>query len=145
VQGATKGFSALFGGRLAKWLTTHYNLQVRLLIPAGMNQPLPAAARAAYEGPFATPASRLPTWIFPKELVHSHAYLAEVEVGLAALRAKPTLFLWGEADGAFRQPELHRLQQHLPNHHVLLLPKIKHFIQENAPEEISAAILGFAR
>nr|WP_281421294.1 alpha/beta fold hydrolase [Hymenobacter profundi] len=138
-------FSKLFGSSLFRWLNRYYNLIARLLIPAGMNRQLNEAELAAYLGPFATPASRLPTWILPKEITHSHAYLAEVEAGLAKLREKPALLIWGEADGAFREPDRRRLQQHLPAHQVLLLPQVKHFIQENAPQEISTAILAHER
>jgi haloalkane dehalogenase len=109
----------------------------RWLILAGINRPLTPAELAAYLGPFSTPASRLPTWIFPKEITGSRAYLTEVEAGLARSV--------GEADGAFRQPDRLRLQQYFPTHRVCLLPHAKHFIQENAPAEICAAIRAFAQ
>lgn len=138
-------FSKLFGGRLARWLITRYNVLARWLIPAGINRQLTPAELAAYLGPFSTPASRLPTWVFPKEITGSRAYLTEVEAGLARLRDKPALVVWGEADGAFRQPDRLRLQQYFPTHRVCLLPHAKHFIQENAPDEICAAIQTFAQ
>lgn len=136
-------FSKLFGGRLARFLIRRYNLLARWLIPAGTNRKLSPAELAAYFGPFPTPDSRLPTWVLPKEIVGSEAYLAEVETGLARLRDKPALIVWGEADGAFRKPERERLQTYFPHQRQLLLPKAKHFIQENAPDEISAAIREF--
>jgi len=138
-------FSKLFGSRLARWLITRYNVLARWLIPAGINRKLSAAELAAYLGPFSTPAARLPTWVFAKEITGSRAYLTEVEAGLAQLRDKPALVVWGEADGAFREPDRRRLQQYFPTHRVCLLPQAKHFIQENAPAEISAAIRAFAQ
>ena len=137
-------FSKLFGSRLARFLIRRYNALARWLIPAGTNRKLTPAELAAYFGPFPTPDSRLPTWVLPKEIVGSAAYLAEVEAGLAQLRDKPALIVWGEADGAFRKPDRERLQGYFPNQRVLLLPQAKHFIQENAPDEISAAIREFA-
>ncbi len=92
-------------------------------------------------GPFPTPASRLPMWIFAHQIRASAEYLTEVEVGLSALKEKPALIIWGEADGAFRTPDRLRLMEHFPNHRVCLLPEAKHFIQENAPDAICAAIL----
>lgn len=146
-QGSTglTGFSKLFGSRLARWFIMRYNALARWLIPAGINRKLTTAELAAYLGPFPTPTSRLPTWVFPREIIGSQAYLTKVEAGLAKLRAKPALVVWGEADGAFRQPDRLRLQQYFPNHRVCLLPQAKHFIQENAPDDICAAIRAFAQ
>ena len=80
------------------------------------NQPKtsPAEELAAYMGPFPTPDSRLPTWIFPKEIVNSKEYLTEVEAGLSKLKEKPALIIWGEADGAFREPDRIRFTNFFP-------------------------------
>ena len=101
---------------------------------------LTALELAAYLGPFPTPASRLPTWIFAREIRGSAAYLAEVEAGLARLADTPALIVWGDADGAFRAPDRDRFARLFPDHHVVNLPGAKHFIQENAPDAIAAAI-----
>lgn len=136
-------FSKIFGSGLARFLIRRFNLLAKWLIPAGTNRKLTGAELAAYMGPFPTPDSRLPTWIFPKEILGSKAYLTEVETGLARLKEKPALIVWGEADGAFRTPDRLRLMEHFPNHQVCLLAGKKHFIQENAPHEICAAILNW--
>lgn len=143
-KGGMIAFSLFFGNRLARFLITRYNALARWLIPAGTNRQLTEAELSAYLAPFSTPVSRLPTWIFPKAIRGSKTYLTEVEAGLARLREKPALIVWGEADGAFRKAERLRLIACFPNHHVRLLPTAKHFIQENAPDEISAAIREFA-
>ena len=80
-------------------------------------------------------------WIFAHEILASAEYLAEVETRLSALKDKPALIVWGEADGAFGTPNRLRLMEHFPSHRVCLLAGAKHFIQENAPDEICAAIL----
>lgn len=134
-------FSKILGNGLARFLITRYNALVKWLIRAGINRTLTEPELAAYMGPFLTPESRIPTWIFAKEILKSEAYLAEVEAGLASLREKPALVVWGEADGAFRKSARLLLMKHFPNHRVCLLPEAKHFIQENAPDEICTAIL----
>ncbi|NEU70225.1 DASH family cryptochrome [Spirosoma agri] len=144
-KGGMVGFSLVFGNLLARFLITRYNILAKWLIPAGTNRQLTKAERCAYMAPFSTPASRLPTWVFPKQIRASKAYLTEVEAGLARLRDKPALVVWGEADGAFGQSERLRLLGYFPNHRVQLLPNAKHFIQENAPDEICAAILESVR
>lgn len=133
-------FSRVVGNPLARLLIERYNALAKWLIPAGTNRKLTEAELAAYMGAFATPASRLPTWIFAHQILASRDYLAEVEAGLARLRSKPALVVWGEQDGAFREPERLRLQSYFAHCEVRLLPEAKHFIQENAPKEICAAI-----
>lgn len=134
-------FSKVVGSGLSKLLTTRYNALARWLIPAGINRKLSEQELAAYMGPFRTVDSRLPMWIFAHQILASSEYLAQVEAGLSTLREKPALVVWGEADGAFRAPDRLRLLRHFPNHRVRLLHGAKHFIQENAPDEICAEIL----
>lgn len=134
-------FSRIFGSGFARFLITRYNTLAKWLIPAGINRKLTEQELAAYMGPFATPGSRLPTWIFARNILASEDFLSEVEAGLSKLREKPALIVWGEADGAFRTPDRLRLMGHFPDHRVCLLKGAKHFIQENAPDGISAAIL----
>lgn len=138
-------FSRLVGSRLGRSLITRHNALARWLIPAGTNRTLTAAELAAYLGPFPTPASRRPIWIFARQIRGSEAYLAEVEAGLARLADTPALLVWGDADGAFRAPDRDRFARLFPDHRVVDLRGAKHFIQENAPEAIAAAILAWER
>lgn len=134
-------FSKVVGSRISRFLITRYNTLARWLIPAGINRELTPAELNAYLAPFANPASRLPMWIFARQILGSREFLAEVEGNLSKLRAKPALIVWGQADGAFGEGDRRRLAGHFPRHRVCLLPDAKHFIQENAPDSISAAIL----
>ncbi len=134
-------FSRIVGSRLARHLIRRYNALVRWLIPAGINRTLTAAEMAAYAGPFPTPEARLPTWIFARAIRESETYLAEVEAGLARLADRPALIVWGDADGAFRAPDRDRFAELFPTHRIVDLTGAKHFIQENAPDEIASAIL----
>lgn len=137
-------FSKVVGSGPARFLITRYNALAKWLIPTGINRKLTEQEIAAYMGPFSTPALRLPMWIFARQIVASEEYLSQVEAGLSCLRDKPALVVWGEADGAFRAPDRVRLLEHFPSHRVCLLPDAKHFIQENAPNEICSAILAAA-
>jgi haloalkane dehalogenase len=57
------------------------------------------------------------------------------------LGAKPALFVWGMKDFAFKPGlSLPRMRAAFPDHVVVELPTAKHFIQEDAPEVIAAAI-----
>jgi len=138
-----KGFSYVMGNPVARYFITHRNMLARWLIPAGTNRTLTEAELAAYMGPFPTPASRLPTWIFARQIRASASYLAEVEAGLARLSDKPALIVWADADGAFGPADRDRFVRVFRKHQLIDLPGAKHFIQENAPEAIASAILNW--
>ena len=61
----------------------------------------------------------------------------------AKLGAKPALLIWGMKDFAFRPgpASLPRMRATFPDHVVVELPAAKHFIQEDAPDRIAAAIV----
>lgn len=96
-----------------------------------------------YRRPLDTPAGREPSWVFPRELIASHDFLAEVEAGLPRLRDRPVLLVWGDADIAFRSGERHRFELIFPTHTVVELPGAGHYIQEDAPVQIAAALSGW--
>jgi len=81
--------------------------------------------------------------IFPKEIMRSHEFLAGVEAGLSRLREKPVLLLWGDADTGFTETERRRFERLLPSSTTRILVGAHHFIQEDAPEQMSKEILRF--
>jgi haloalkane dehalogenase len=91
-------FSKIAGGSIGRFLILNFNAFVNLLVPFSISRRLSSAEMRAYRGPFPTRASRLPTYIFPREILHSRDYLAEVESKLARLSSKPVLILWGDRD-----------------------------------------------
>ena len=134
-------FSRLMGGPIGKLLILRANAFVNLFIPAGTRRTgPPPEVMSAYRGPFAKRADRLPTHVFPREILASRDYLAEVERGLGALRDFPTLIVWGDRDIAFRDKERQRFEQLLPNHRTVVLEGAGHFVQEDAAPEIVEAI-----
>lgn len=76
--------------------------------------------------------------MLPREITASAAFLREAARGLVALENVPTLLVWG--DRVFRHRELERFERILPNHATHVLHGAGHFIQEDAPDEIAAAI-----
>jgi haloalkane dehalogenase len=137
----TQLFSRLLGGPIGRRLIVNRNLFVERLLPTGVRQrTLPDAVMNAYRGPFPTPASRRPTAVFPREILASRPFLAEVERGLPALSDRPALIVWPTNDVAFRDRERRRWEQLFPDHTTVSLEGAGHYIQEDAPEEIVAAV-----
>jgi haloalkane dehalogenase len=94
----------------------------------------------AYRGPFPTPESRRPTHVFPREILASSTFLAEVADRLPALSERPALIVWPTKDVAFRTPERERWEALFSNHRTVMLECAGHQVQEDAGEEIVNAI-----
>jgi haloalkane dehalogenase len=137
----TQLFSRFLGGPVGKRLILNRNLFVERILPGGMRKKkLTSEEMEAYRRPFPTPQSRIPTWVFPREILRSRPFLAEVEEGLSAVADRPALIVWPTNDVAFRSPERKRWQEIFPNHRLVTLEGAAHYIQEDAPDQIVAAI-----
>jgi haloalkane dehalogenase len=134
-------FSRLFGGPIGKVAIRRYNAFVNLFIPAGVKlRPVTAQLMAAYRRPLPTPERRMPSYIFPRSILHAREFLADCEASLGALANKPALIVWGDADIAFRATERLRFEALLPNHRTVILPGAGHYIWEDAPDAIARAV-----
>jgi len=69
-------------------------------------------------------------------------WLEDLETQVKAnLASKPVLLVWGTKDMAFRPKFLARMNEVFSNRVVVELPEAKHYIQEDAPDGIIAAII----
>lgn len=134
-------FSRLFGGALGRVGIRYGNAFVNLLLRAGTRRRrLSRAEMAHYRRALPTPRAREVTWVLPRAMRASEAFLAEVDAGLSGLAHLPALIVWGEADIAFREAERRRFQDVFGRHRVVELAGAGHYIQEDAPDEIAAAV-----
>jgi haloalkane dehalogenase len=134
-------FSRFMGGPIGGALIYGANAFVNVFIPGGMKRQRPTReVMAAYRGPFPTFRSRRPMHVFPREILASRDFLAEVEAGLARLRDLPALVVWGDRDVAFQERERERFERIFPRHRTVILRGAAHYIQEDAPDEIAAAL-----
>lgn len=135
-------FSRLMGGPIGRFAIRHFNAFVNIFMRAGIKRaPLDANAWNAYRRPLSTPVRRMPSYIFPRSILHSRDFLARCESSLRALTGKPALIVWGDADIAFRAKERERFESALPDHRTVILHGAGHYIWEDAPDEIAAALL----
>jgi len=138
-----KVFSTLMGGWPGQFAAWCCNGVVRFFLSAGMERNLTDAEFAMYLAPFEEPNTRAPTHIFPAQLWDADEFLQKVYAGFPVLSDRPALIVWGLEDFAFQEPERTRFEALFPNHQTVLLKSAGHFIQEDAPEEISSAILAW--
>ncbi|HYB39592.1 MAG TPA: haloalkane dehalogenase, partial [Mycobacterium sp.] len=102
-----------------------------------------AAVMAHYRGVQPSAAARLGVAEMPKQILAARALLARLAREVPAkLGAKPALLVWGMKDFAFRPgPMIPRMRTTFPDHILVELPNAKHFIPEDAPDQIAAAII----
>jgi haloalkane dehalogenase len=137
----TQAFSRFLGGPVGRFLILRRNFFVERIIPAGVRlRKLPNGVMDAYRGPFPTPESRRPVHVFPREILASRPFLAEVADRLPTLSQRPALIVWPTRDVAFRRAERERWEGILPNHRTVVLEGAGHYVQEDACGEVVAAI-----
>jgi haloalkane dehalogenase len=133
-------FSRLMGGTVGRLAIRHLNAFVNVLLPAGTRRRLSRPEMNHYRGPFLTADARMPTYVFPREIVASRQFLAEVEDGLARLAHLPALIAWGGKDVAFGDAERRRLEAAFPRHRSVVFERAGHYLQEDVPEELASTI-----
>lgn len=139
-----ESFSRVFGGPLGRLAIRHLHAFVRILIPAGTKKAkLSKEEMQAYLQPMPTPDSRMPTFVLPRAIRKSGELMKTIEKDLGLLSNRPALILWGDKDIAFREKERKRFERIFANHTTKVLKGAGHFIWEDAPEEIAAAIREF--
>lgn len=129
------------GGPISRIAIRRYNAFVNLFIPAGIKRKkVTAELMDAYRRPLSTREGRMPSYVFARSICNSYAFLSDCEAALTALRQKPALIVWGDADIAFRSKERERFEAALPQHPTILLRGAGHYIWEDAPDEIACSI-----
>jgi haloalkane dehalogenase len=123
-------------------------LDVGRLVAAGTARDLPDEVRAAYDAPFPTPESKAGALAFP-ELVPTepeHPSAAAMNRVRDALRSweKPALVVWGADDAVLPTSVAERIVELIPGATgPELIANASHFLQEDAPDEVAAAVLRF--
>jgi haloalkane dehalogenase len=133
----TQAFSRFLGGPVGKQLILHRNFFATTVMRSSQKRPFDVEP---YARAFPTKESRIPTWVFPREILASRAFLTGVEDGLSSLADRPALIVWPDGDVAFRGPERERWESLFADHRTVMLGNVGHYIQEEAPDEIVAAI-----
>lgn len=140
---STKAFSRIMSSPPMQYAILRRNFFVERLIPAGTQRRPSAAVMEHYRAVQPSAEARKGVAELPKQILAAHPLLARLAREVPAkLGAKPALLVWGMKDFAFRPgPTIPRMRQTFPDHVLVELPEAKHFIQEDAPERIAAAII----
>lgn len=140
---ATKAFSRIMSSPPMQYAILRRNFFVERLIPAGTQHRPSAGVMEHYRAVQPNAEARRGVAEMPKQILAAHPLLARLAAEVPAkLGGKPALFVWGMKDLAFRPgPTIPRMRATFPDHVLVELPDAKHFIQEDAPDRIAAAII----
>ena len=133
----TRMFSGFLGGPIGRQLILRRNFFATTVMRSSQKRKFDVEP---YARSFPTPESRIPTWVFPREIMGSRAFLRDVEQSLSRVTSRPALILWPDGDVAFRAPERERWESLFADHETVMLEGVGHYIQEEAPDEIVEAI-----
>ncbi len=138
-------FSSFMGGPIGRMLIRRHNFFAKSIMRQafGDKEKLSAAAHEHYLRALATPEDRTGCFVFPKQIIKSTPWLAQLWHSISTLNSKPKLIVWGMKDVAFREKELKRWERTFPDARVIRLDSVGHFVQEEAPDDLAEAVVAF--
>lgn len=139
----TKIFSKVMGSWPMQRAIVQGNFFVKRLIPAGTATSLSDAVMAHYRNAQPSPQARAGVARMPKEILAARPLLERLSRDVPdKLGAKPALLVWGMKDFAFKPGRnIPQMRATFPDHVLVELPEANHYIQEDAPDRISEAII----
>jgi haloalkane dehalogenase len=134
-------FGRTIGGRPFGYLIRQHNVLVNWFMPAGHgSRKLTDAEMTHYRLALGTPERRQASATFPRSVLASRSFFAQVEAGLPSLAHLPTLIIWGDAGIALRRQELERLEATFPTHTTVVLEGAGLHTESDAPDEFVTAV-----
>ncbi len=139
--------AGVMGGKLGKFLYERFNFSPRVIMPGAYADrgKLTRAVHAQYLAPFPDRWSRgAVLWTLARALLSSGRHYEGLWRNRKALGKFPMLLIWGMQDPAFKPKALARWREAAPHAQVVELP-VGHWPQEEAPDEVIAALRDFLR
>ena len=138
-------FSSFVGGPIGRYRIRKSNYFVRSVMPSAFGDParLSASAHAQYLNALATPEDRQGCATFPHQILASSRWLGGLWGRRDRLAGKRVLLAWGMKDVGFGKKELGRWMELFPGANVVRYPDGGHYLAEEKPDELIAALRGF--
>lgn len=136
-----KVFSKVMGSGPMQRLILERNFFVERLMPAAMARKLTPGQMDHYRRVQPNPEARRGVAEMPKQILAAGPLLERLSREVPARLGTKALLVWGMKDMACRPKAiLPTMRATFPDHVVVELPGAKHYIQEDAPDEIAEAI-----
>ena len=142
---SVRAFAGVAGGPVGRYLARQHNAVVEYLMPLafGDRSRLTPAVHDHYRKPLAEPDDREGTWVFPRELIGSTDWLADIWDRRETVAGDPALLCWGMQGPLFGTRSLGRWQALFPNARTVSFPEAGHFVQEERGAEMVTEVRRF--
>lgn len=141
-QGSLRTFSIVMSTPPLQWLILQRNAFVTFIMPRSVSTPMDPAVFKTYQDAQPAPEARRGVAEFPRQIRLARPMLERL-AGEApkALGNKPMELVWAMKDPAFGNVAvMARWQRDFPKAHLTRVDNANHYIQEDAPEAIAAAV-----
>jgi len=141
-QGSLATFSVVMSSPPLQWLILHRNSFVNFIMPRSVAVPMEPAVFKSYQDAQPSPEARRGVAEFPRQIRRARPMLERLAATAPkALGDKPLELVWAMKDPAFGNAAvLARWQRDFPSANVTQLAGANHYIQEDAPEAVAAAV-----
>jgi pimeloyl-ACP methyl ester carboxylesterase len=134
--------------RLGSWLVLNCNAFSGIAARVGFKKPVSPEVRAAFTGPYDSPANRIATLRFVQDIPLSEKdpgfdILLDTAEHLGKFSDLPCLLAWGEKDFVFDQPFLNTWLKVYPQAEVIRLPDCGHYVLEDGGQALLERITQF--
>lgn len=138
-------FSGFMGGFVGQFLIKRFNFFVRVVMKKayGDRSKLTKSIHSHYIKALDTPQDRKGCAVFPKRIIGSSPWLADLWSQKEKLKSKQALILWGKKDIAFRDKELSVWKNSFDHVEVHEFDRVGHFVQEELGPALCPLIDGF--
>lgn len=132
---------------LMKFLYLKMNFSANVMVKSawGTYRKLTRAKHGEYKSMFRSARERHGTWEFVNALFDPHQPAWNTGKMLRNLETKPSLILWGDGDKFISKANLEKWSEILPKAKVHILPKVGHFVCDEAPELVIPILKDFYR
>ena len=135
-----KMMSAVLGGPLGRLAIDRWNFLAATVGRVHKRRHIPIEEAKHYSAPFPGHDERRRTRRFIAQIGGARPFLDRLSEDLPAISHLPSLLLWGPEDRFYKEEDLERFRSLFPNNTTHVLEGSGHFIQSEAPEEITQAI-----
>lgn len=141
-QGSLSTFSVVMSSPPAQWLILNRNSFVNFIMPRSVSTPMPAQVFKTYQDAQPSPAARAGVAEFPRQIRRARPLLERLAAEAPkALADKPVELVWAMKDPAFGNAGvIARWKRDFPKANLEQLPDANHYIQEDAPDAVAAAV-----
>ncbi|SRR5712692_542274 len=141
-KGSLATFSVVMSSPPAQWLILRRNSFVNFIMPRSVATPMEPGVFKTYQDAQPSPEARWGVAEFPRQIRLARPMLEHLAAEAPrALRDKPMELVWAMKDPAFGSAAvLARWQRDFPSANVTRVENANHYIQEDAPDAVAAAV-----